>query len=64
MGLNTAVCTVKRFNTGDIVMAHKIIGCTVHGKYQKCESCSLQDSPQQCIEFKRKFNAIVNEMVL
>lgn len=45
-------------------MASEIIGCTAHGKYQKCESCSLHDSPQQCLEFKKKFNAEVNEIGL
>ena len=64
MGLNTAVCTVKRFDTRGTIMARKIIGCTTHGKYQKCESCSLHENPQQCLEFKRKFNAEVDEVVL
>lgn len=34
----------------------KVIGCTACGKYQSCKVCGLRDRPQQCIEFKRKFN--------
>lgn len=34
----------------------KVIGCTAHGKYQSCEFCGLKDRPQQCLDFKRRFN--------
>lgn len=39
----------------------KIIGCTANDKYQSCISCNLKDSSQQCLEFKKKFNAKVKE---
>ena len=39
----------------------KVIGCTANGRYQLCEACNLNNSPQQCLEFKRKFNAKVKE---